>query len=225
MSLHLERQVDQIKRRILALGAMVEEAVQSAITAIEHRDPDLAEDVLINDHKVDLAEVDIEEECLHTLALYHPVALDLRYVIAALKINNELERIGDLAVNISQQAIYLAQCPRIERIPFDLHGMTRTVRWMLGRSLDALVNVDADLAEQVKVRDEEVDEIHAGMYRCVEQAIRKDPELVQTYIYLLNVSRNLERIADHAVNIAEDVIYTAKGDITRHGRTKSLSEH
>ncbi|QDU32799.1 hypothetical protein KS4_08350 [Poriferisphaera corsica] len=222
--MHLKRQVEKLKKQILSLGALAEESVQNAITAIQHRDPELGQKVFDADHLIDLAEVDIEEECLHTLALYHPVAMDLRYVVATLKINNELERIGDLAVNIAQQAIYLSRFARLDRIPFDLPGMTHTVKWMLSKSLDALINQDAQLAQQVKDRDDEVDAIHTGMYRRVEQAIREDPELVQTYIHLLNVSRNLERIADHVVNIAEDVIYMTEGDIIRHGRNRSILE-
>ncbi|QQE10832.1 phosphate signaling complex protein PhoU [Planctomycetota bacterium] len=222
--MHLKRQIDQLKKRILTLGAMVEESVQNAITSIQERDPDLANKVFECDHLIDRSEVDIEEECMHTLALYQPVAMDLRYVVATLKINNELERIGDLAVNIAQQAIYLSRFARVDRVPFDLHGMTSTVKWMLAKSLDSLVNLDHDLANQVKERDDEVDNIHATMYKRVEQAIREDPELVQTYIHLLNVSRNLERIADHTVNIAEDVIYMSQGDIIRHGRSRSILE-
>ncbi len=218
MSLHLERQIDKLKKMILSLGAQVEEAVGSAIQAIHDRDPNLADRVIDNDTQIDGHEVELEEECLHTLALHQPVAFDLRYVVANLKINNELERIGDLAVNIAEQAISLAGEARVESIPFDLQGMTQRVRKMLKESLDALVNIDPDLAEAVRGEDDHVDAIHRDMYQAVERAIRDDVGHVEQFIHFLSVSRNLERIADHCVNIAEDVIYMAKGDIRRHSR-------
>ena len=220
--MHLVRQINKLKKRILSLGATVEESVQNSITSIENRDAKLAAQVLEHDYIIDREEVDIEEECLHTLALHQPVAMDLRYVVATLKINNELERIGDLAVNISEQAMYLSQYSRLDNIPFDLTGMTQIVKWMLSKSLDSLVNLDVELAQQVKLKDDDVDNIHSDMYQQIEQAIRQDPELVRNYISLLGVSRNLERIADHTVNIAEDVIYMVQGNIIRHGRSKSI---
>ena len=222
MSMHLDRQVSKLKRMILALGAQVEEAVQQAIQAIHDREPALAQQVIDHDEKIDADEVELEEECLHTLALHQPVAFDLRYVVANLKINNELERIGDLAVNIAEQAVALAHEPCVASIPYDLQGMTRRVRQMLKQSLDALVNIDPELAEQVRREDDHVDAIHRDMYQAVERAIHEDGDHVEQYIHLLSVSRNLERIADHCVNIAEDVIYMAKGDIRRH---RPLLEH
>jgi len=224
MSLHLQRQISSLKKLILGLGARVEDAVHAAIEAIATRDPISAERVVQGDVQIDQTEVDIEEECLHTLALHQPVAFDLRYIVATLKIDSELERIGDLAVNIAELASLLAHEPPLEQFPFDLRGMSNEVTGMLQDSLDALVNIDPDLAEAVRQRDDQVDIMHRGMYAQVEEAIRSMPELVQPYIHLLGVSRNLERIADHAVNIAEDVIYMANGDITRHMRPHPLAE-
>lgn len=224
MSLHLQRQIASLKKMILALGAQVEEAVTNAIQAIQERDPDMAQTVIDGDARIDLTEVQIEEECLHTLALHQPVAFDLRYVVAVLKINNELERIGDLAVNVAEQAVFLTQRAQLDYPPFDLPAMADLVRSMVAHSLDALVNIDVELAEQVRVRDDKVDAIHRDMYRCVENSIRGDPEMVQSYIHMLNVSRNLERMADHAVNVAEDVIYMAKGEILRHHRPHPLTD-
>jgi phosphate transport system protein len=224
MSLHLERQVSQLKRMLLAVGAQVEEALLNAIKAIEQRDDALARSVIERDRDIDLAEIIVEEECLHTLALYQPVAFDLRFLVAVLKINNELERIGDLAVNIAQQAEFLVARPKVDDPPYDLAKMTQLVRDMVQRSLDALVNIDADKAGEVRAEDDRVDQIHREMFRRIEAAIREDPELVQPYIHLMSVSRHLERIADHAVNIAEDVIYMAKGEILRHHRPHPLIE-
>lgn len=224
MSLHLQRQISTLKKLLLGLGARVEEAVQMSIDAVANRDAPAAQRVVSGDLSIDQDEVDIEEECLHTLALHQPVAFDLRYIVATLKIDSELERIGDLAVNISELAILLAAEPPLQRLPFDLRGMSDTVTGMLQDSLDALVNIDPELAEDIRRRDDTVDQIHREMYVRVEQSIRTDPELVQPYIHLLGVSRHLERIADHAVNIAEDVIYMARGDITRHNRPHPLGE-
>lgn len=218
MSLHLVRQIDKLKKMILSQGAMVEESVEGAIRAVDTRDTELADRVIQSDAKIDLMDIDIEEECLHTLALYQPLATDLRFVASVMKINKDLERIADLAVNLAEQAKFLARLPRIDTVPFDLMGETRRVRSMLKHSLDALVNIDPEMAEWVRKTDVEVDGIHRQMYKQVEEAIRQRPEDLEPLINLLNVSRQLERIADHTVNIAEDVIYMARGEILRHSR-------
>lgn len=224
MALHLQRQVNQLKKLILAIGARVEEAVQNSIRAVHDRDPDLAQTVIDNDQQIDISEVELEEECLHTLALYQPVAFDLRYVIATLKINNDLERIADLAVNIAEQAIRISGEAQMQELPFDLRDMGQRVLRMLRHSLDALVNIDPELADHVRGDDDSVDAIHREMYLNVEHAIRTNPAAAEQQIHMLGVSRNLERIADHAVNIAEDVIYMARGDILRHKRPHPLSD-
>ncbi|MFW6058654.1 MAG: phosphate signaling complex protein PhoU [Phycisphaeraceae bacterium] len=224
MPLHLQRQIEQLKKMILTLGGQVEDAVQKAIRAVQTRDVDLAREVIRSDTDIDMGEVQIEEECLHALALDQPVAFQLRYVIAVLKINNELERIADLAVNIAEQGLALAEEAHIETVPYDLEGMTRHVREMLTGSLDALVNIDPAQAERVRGADDHVDVIHRDMYQSIERAIRADVAHVEQFIHLLSVSRNLERIADHCVNIAEDVIYMAEGDIRRHSRPHPLAE-
>ncbi|MCE9591768.1 MAG: phosphate signaling complex protein PhoU [Planctomycetes bacterium] len=217
MSVHLERQIDKLKKQILSLGALAEEAVRGAIRAVETRDPALAKQVIDGDNAIDQAEIDVEEDCLHTLALYQPVAFDLRFVVAVLKINNDLERIADLAVNIAEQAAFLAREKPIDFSHFDISTMARLVQSMLKRSLDSLVNIDPELALAVHEDDNGVDDMHRGMYRLVEEGVRANPEQTEQYIHILNVSRQLERIGDHCVNIAGDVVYMARGDITRHG--------
>lgn len=222
MSLHLQRQIQKLKEMILAMGTLTEEAVVKATRAMEARDPELAKAVITGDSEIDLMEIDIEEECLHTLALHQPVAFDLRYVVAVLKINNDLERIADLAVNIAEKVTFLRQVSLPVSANFELPAMAKAVRGMLKFSLDALVNIDTDLAEKVRASDDEVDLLHKAMYQVVEQSIRTDPQRVEALVNLLGVSRNLERIGDHAVNIAEDVIYLARGDILRHSRPHPL---
>ncbi|MBI1370096.1 MAG: phosphate signaling complex protein PhoU [Planctomycetes bacterium] len=218
MSIHLQRQIEKLKGMIRALSTAAEDAVDKAIMAVENRDAASAREVIEQDRKINEMEIDIEEECLHTLALHQPVAFDLRYVVAVLKINNELERIGDHAVGIAEQAVFLASEATIDSVPFNLTGMTVRVRQMLDQALEALINVDTNLAEFVRKSDDEVDAIHRQMYEQVEAAIRVHPEQVAQLVNLMNISRQLERIADLTVNIAEDVIYMARGDIARHHR-------
>jgi len=159
----------------------------------------------------------VEEECLKILALHQPVARDLRYIVTVLKMNNDLERIGDLAKNCAQQSVHVAE-QRGLVIPYDLKGMAEKVQKMLQCSLDALVESDSLLARKVLEADDEVDAIDAQMYPDVQAAIREHPEQMQSLIRLLKVAQNLERIGDHATNIAEDVIYMIEGNIVRHRR-------
>jgi len=223
MSLHLKRQVEQLKKMILSLGGRVEEAVENATHAIHTRDAQLARGVVDRDDEIDAMEIDVEEECLHTLALHQPVAFDLRYVVAVLKINNDLERIGDLAANIAEQALFLSEMPKLETPPFDLPGMTDRVTRMVKQSLDALVNIDVAKAQTIRQSDQSVDEIHRTAYRAVDIMGREHPNRLDQLVHYLNVSKNLERIGDHAVNIAEDILYMAEGDIMRHGGRRSAS--
>lgn len=218
MPRHLQRQIDKLKEMLLMLGGLVERSVRDAIEAVEQRRTDLGQAVIDGDSKIDSLEIDLEEECLHTLALYQPVAFDLRFVVAVLKINNDLERIGDLAVNLAEQACFLAVESSTEEAPFDLAGMGRKVQSMLNLCLDAMVNIDTAKAEAVRKLDDQVDAIHRGMYDRVTESMRRDPHQLEQMVHFLNTSRQLERIADHAVNIAEDVLYMAEGEILRHRR-------
>lgn len=217
MTIILRREIDGLKRMISSLSAYVEENVQMAATAITERDAALAERVLRRDVEVDDREIAVEEECLKILALHQPVANDLRYIVAALKVNNDLERIGDLAVNMAQVAVWLADRGNLE-IPYDLCGLVAKVRAMLADSLDALMERDAALAAKVKAADEEVDDVNRENYAVIRHAIREQPEEIERLIMMLRVSHYLERIADHATNIAEDVVYMVNGEIVRHSR-------
>jgi phosphate transport system protein len=217
MSIHLQRQIEKVKSMIIALGGDVEQAVQRACAAVDTRDSALARRVIEQDERIDHMEVDIEEECLHTLAVYQPVAMDLRYVVAVLKMNNDLERIADCAVNLAQQALFMAAEPPFDKEPF-IGGMQELVLQMLRESLEALLHVDVDKAERVRATDDKVDAIHRRMYEQVETAMREHPDQIPQLIHVMGVSRQFERIADLATNIAEDVIYMARGQILRHQR-------
>jgi len=212
---HLEREIENLKGMILALGNDVESSVKRSVRSLARRDSILALKIIDADFDIDQMEVDIEEECLKILALHQPVANDLRLIIAILKINNDLERIGDLAVNISERAIYLSTHEKFE-FPFDLQDMADKAQEMLNGSLDALVNLDTELAKKVCKSDDEVDEMNREAHTLVEERIRQNPEQLNCLIQFLSASRYLERVADHATNIAEDVIYLVDGDIIRH---------
>ncbi|MCD4763616.1 MAG: phosphate signaling complex protein PhoU [Desulfobacterales bacterium] len=216
MTIHFQRELEKIKKRILSLGAMVEERVRMVIKALELRDADIAERIIKSDHEIDEMEVEIEEECLKILALYQPVAIDLRFLTAVIKINNDLERVADEAVNIAERVRVIAKRQRLD-IPFNHSLMAEKSEYMLKKSLDAFVNMDVDVALRVCALDDEVDNMMNEAYDVVKHAIGKHPDRVSYLINLLLVSRHLERIADHATNIAEEVIYLVEGEIVRHG--------
>ena len=215
MPKHLQREIESVTENLLALSARVEEAVRDAVHSLVERDAPLAEDVMAKDDAIDEMEVAIEEQCLKVLALHQPVAVDLRLLVAALKINNDLERIGDLAVNIAERAQWLASQPPAGS-GFDFAAMAEKTQWMLRNSLDAFVKVDPKRARKVCEADDEVDAMNRQMYGLVESGVLEKPEAVSVLIHLLSVSRHLERIADLATNIAEDVVYISEGEIIRH---------
>jgi len=215
MSVHLETQTTKLKNRILALSAIVEEAVHRAVKAVTERDPALAREVIDGDPEVDHMEVEIEEECLKVFALYQPVATDLREVVAVLKINNDLERIADLAVNIGERAITLAENEPVT-IPYDLPAMADKAMEMLRNCLDALVRMDPVLAREVCKADEVVDEMNCAAAQKSRSVMKEHPEHLEQMLNLLLVARHLERVADLSTNIAEDVIYSCQGIIVRH---------
>jgi len=211
-------EIEILKRKILSQSAVVEESVQKAMKSVGNRNPELAQNVIENDAIIDITEVELEEDCLKILALHQPVAIDLRFIITILKINNDLERIGDEAVNIAERAVVLAAQKRIT-IPVDLKGIADKVEYMLKRSLDSLVRLDSDLARKVCSLDDEVDNLFAEISSIVKTEIQNHPELIEHLIHILGTARHLERIADHATNIAEDVIYMIEGVIIRHKKS------
>ena len=214
---HFSRELEKIKKLILSLGTMVEERVRMAVKAIEDNDAVLAKRIIKSDFEVDEMEVDIEEECLKVLALHQPVAIDLRFIIAVIKINNELERIGDQAVNIAERVGVTAKRDQLEMF-FDYSAMGEKTQTMLKLSLDALVKMDYDQAFSVVKMDDEVDAIKEQAYDRIKKAMGENPDKIGYLINLLLISRHLERLADHATNIAEEVIYLIEGEIIRHAQ-------
>lgn len=215
MTVHLQREIERLKKKILSISAHVEAAILDAVKSLRERNPKLAKKVIEGDAAIDQMEVELEEECLKVLALYQPVAIDLRYVVAVLKINNDLERIADQAVNIAERAEFLATQKKTD-FPHELTLMMEKTLSMLKKSLNALIDKNPILAREVIAEDDEIDELHRDMYRLIQDRICKETDQLASFINILSVSRQLERIADQVTNIAEDVIYVVQGEIVRH---------
>ncbi|HXC49469.1 MAG TPA: phosphate signaling complex protein PhoU [Candidatus Limnocylindrales bacterium] len=216
MPKHLDLEIEKLKKQILSLAAFVEESVARSVAAINARDAGAGQQVIDFDSHIDALEVEVEEECLKLLALHQPVAQDLRFIVACIRLNSDLERIGDLAVNIGERAVFLSSVAEVSEKPLDVGAMAKLVRSMLSEALNALVNLDARLARRVCAMDDEADSMHRDTFRRVEDAVGRHPSEFATLTHYLSVSRYLERIADHATNIAEDVIYMVEGEIARH---------
>lgn len=215
MSIHLIRDMENLQRRVLSLASAVEQTVEKAIRALFERDAQLARTLMESDTSIDLEENKIEEDCLKILALHQPVAVDLRRVASILKINTDLERMADLAVNIAERALALAQGPEIP-VPPTVWQMTDLTNTMVRNSLDAFVKMDADLARRVCRFDDEVDRYNRDIIEEISQYMKQSPAHVDPGLHLFSAVRQLERIADHATNIAEDVVYLVEGKIIRH---------
>ena len=212
---HLQRETDRLKRKILALGGLVEESLRLAFRAIEQRDAATARRVIATDVLIDQNEVEVEEECLKILALYQPVAGDLRFVAAVIKINSDLERIGDLAENIAKRALDLLEEYPVAP-PATVTVMADRAENILERALNALVHQDAVTAREVLLADREIDALYRQLLDELKGMLRADPEHLDAIVLLFSVARYLERLADHATNIAEDVLYMVEGEIQRH---------
>ncbi len=219
MAIHLQREIDKLKKKILTLSTIVEENVERAVRSVEKRDAALAKRVIEEDKAVDTMEIEVEEECLKVFALHQPVATDLRFIVAVLKINNDLERIGDLTVNIAERSLVLAEKGDFV-FSSNFPTMMEKARLMLKQCLDALVNLDSKQALAVCAADDEVDALYREMFEKVKTGIIQDSGQIDCYLQMLSISRHLERIADHATNIAEDVIYMIEGSIIRHSGGK-----
>ena len=216
MSLHLHRDLDKLKKEMLRLGNMVELAINNAFLALNNRDSSYVEEVLTNEEQINEMEVQIEEECLKILALHQPVAVDLRFLVVVLKVNNDLERMGDIAKNIAERAKDLMGSDVIPDLGQPMQGLPDLVRTMVRSSLDSLVKLDDQLARKIIEMDDEVDQINRDMYAAAKRLIAEQPSVADSAINLLSCSRNMERIGDLATNIAEDVIFVVEGKVVRH---------
>ncbi len=215
MSKHLERDLEALEHEILDQSSRVEEMISKACQALVERRPDTANEVIANELEINVREVEIEEDCLKILALHQPVAVDLRRTTTVLKINSELERIADLAVNIAERTISLAEHPQFE-IPPKLEQMFVRASEMVHEALDAFVDQDVDTAREVCRRDDEVDAYNRRIIDDLLGTMRTRSDLVEAALHFFSVCRHVERIGDCATNIAEDVIYLVEGEIARH---------
>jgi phosphate transport system protein len=215
MQRHFHEELDALKQTLLAMGALVEDQIRRVMRALIERDGELAQNVIDRDRQVNAYDVEVDEKCVELLALHQPTAGDLRFITTAMKIVTDLERIGDQAVNIAQRAIELNQEPQLK--PYiDLPRMAEKAQRMVKEALDAFVARDTELARQVCAKDEEVDGIKEQIFRELLTYMMSDAKTIPRAIRLMLVSRFLERVADHATNIAEMVIYIVESKMVRH---------
>lgn len=215
MSIHLQRDLDNLRKDILRLGDLVRESTLKSIELFNTRELSLAEDVNTFELHINELEVDIEENCLKILALHQPVAIDLRFIVVVMKVTNDLERMGDQAVNIVQRVkALMKESSHAFDLPID--AMTDTVQDMVALSLEALVNQDPDLARRVVQIDDLVDDLHTKNYQALRVAVENAPSLVSQAMSLATISSNLERVGDLCTNIAEEVIFMVEGKVIRH---------
>ena len=215
MSKYLQEEIIKLKKRFYEYCAIVEEDVRNAVRSVYENDKQLAMQVIDKDNEIDKMEIEIEEECLKLLALYQPVAIDLRLIISMLKINSDLERIGDLAVNIAERSLRLIELDQ-KHSQFDFTIMCEKSLLMVKNSIDSLIDFDEQKAKAVMEADEEIDALHKNVFQTVGDALKDKPNSFELLSQYLTISRALERIGDHATNIAEDVVYMINGTIVRH---------
>jgi len=207
--------LEELNQKLLQMGGMVESAIHRSVRALLEQDRELAEEVIRDEPKINRMEMEIDGQVTRLLALRQPVARDLRLLTAALKINNDLERIGDLANHIAERSLSLMHHPLVKPMT-DIPKMASLVQSMLLKCLEAFVNGDADLAHTVLLADAEVDQVRDGVYKELLEIMQRDPTVLTAAIDLIFIARNLERIGDHATNIAEDVVFLVKGIDVRH---------
>jgi phosphate transport system protein len=217
---HFEMEMQALSNRLLNMGALVEERVHAAMQALIERRVDMAESIVVRDEEVNELQIEIDDRCLKLLALQQPMATDLRLITSAMKINADLERIGDQAVNIAENAIKILSAPPLKPM-IDLPRMAELAEAMTRDSLDAFVRRDSALARRVLSQDDEVDQMKDSMFRVLLTYMMADPGTIERALSLVLVSRNLERIADHATNIAEDVIFVVEAKDVRHHHEES----
>ena len=215
MGTHFQKELQELKEELLKMAALVEEAISTAVKSLVKRDSDLAKKTFEGEDQINRMEIDIEDRCLKLLALWHPMAADLRFITSAMKIITDLERMGDQAVNIAERAISLNQEPQLK--PYiDIPKITEIAQSMVKDVLDAFVNSDSKLARSVCERDDTVDGLNDQVFRELLTFMVSDPQTITRAVHLMIVCRCLERIADHATNIAEDVIFLVNGRVIKH---------
>ena len=215
MERHFEEDFNRIKSKILMMGSLVEDQIRNALTALVERDEALARQVIENDHKVNTFDVEIDEMALDALVRYQPVAKDLRFVTTAMKISTELERMSDLAENICERAIELNEEPQLK--PYiDIPHMAERARIMVKESLDAFVKMDSALARKVIHDDDFVDNLTEQLFRELLSFMMENPKTISRAIRLSFIAKYIERLGDHATNVAELVVYLVEGKIIRH---------
>jgi phosphate transport system protein len=212
---HFIEELEQLKTKLLEMSALVESSIQRSISAVTQKDRGAAEEVFRTEVRINAIEIEIDEFAINLLALQQPMAADLRLIVAALKINTDLERMGDLAVSIAERALSLIDGPVIKPM-IDIPHIAGLVQSMVRKALDAFVMRDPDLARSVLASDDAVDSLRTACYHELVSYMETDPEHIQQALHLLVVTRNLERIADHSTNIAEDVLFLVKGVDVRH---------
>ena len=215
MERHLDKELRELKERLLQMASLAEESISKAVKALVTRDKKLSQKVIQSDEAIDLLDIEIDERCLRLLAIRQPLATDLRFIASAMKINSDLERIGDLSVNIAQSTLELLKEPLLKPL-IDIPRMAELAQRMVKDSLDAFVNKNDKLARNVCVRDDEVDQLNYQIFRELLTYMLQDSKTINRALTLILIGRNLERIADHATNIAEDVIYIVKGKTIKH---------
>jgi len=222
-STYYEQELRDIKEGLIYLGALTEKAIEKAIRALTDRDAELANRVICDDNAIDQLDVEIEEKCIRILALRQPTARDLRFITTAIKINGHLERIGDMAANIAEKAVILIEEPQMK--PYiDIPRMAEIARGMIKASLDSLVNEDVDLAQKVRLEDEVIDNLNEQIFRELLTFMMEDPKKIHRALMIMQISKRLERISDHAVGIADMVMYMVTGRIVRHEPTCKVQE-
>jgi len=215
-----EEELEALKAQLLEMSGLVESAVFRSVKALTEHDRELAQGVLKNEKRVNQMEIEIDDAATRLLALQQPMATDLRFLTAAIKINNDLERMGDLAVSIAERALSLMDQPPVTS-SIDIPHMASLTESMVRKSLDAFVKNDPDLARSVLISDDAVDDLRDAIYQELIETMKQTPDAVPQCVSLMFVARNLERIADHATNIAEDVLYLVKGiDVRHHAETR-----
>lgn len=215
MSIHLSRDLESLQTRLSTMCEMVADAVHRGVESLDNPDPELIQFLIQHDDEIDQLDVEIEDSCLKILALHQPVATDLRRIAAVLKITSELERIADLGVNIAERSLALRILPKTPTPP-KLENMARQAVEMLDRSITCYLKLDTVSARKICGEDDAIDALNREIISELMDLMKVRPELIETSMQLFSVSRSIERVADHATNIAEDVIYLVEGDIVRH---------